>query len=223
MPFLTVVSKRNTDGSEPSTKPRRRSDGVWRERFTSQRSDLLDHLSRTKACGGDLRTVLDAIGPLLVKIMRADRGFIRLFPEDDPGSYEDLGVAGLDDGDSIWITESAFIERLLAGRFVRDGSTLLVPLLWQSRTVGFLCLDRHRVPAPFTDEEGHFLIGVGQAAMTLKDVPSPVGHEPAGPIRWDAHIVGRRTEVQKFVAEIRAAAKSNANILLIAKPAAASH
>jgi len=196
---------------------------LWRERFTSQRFDLHDHLSRTRACGGDLRTVLDAIGPLLVTIMRADRGFIRLFPEDDPGSYEDLGVTGLNGGDSIGITESAFIERLLAGRFVRDGSTLLVPLLWQSRTVGFLCLDRQAVPIPFTDEEGHFLIGVGQAAMTLRDVPASAGRETSGPIRWDAHIVGRRTEVQKFVAEIRKAANGNANILLIAKPAAVSN
>ena len=175
MPFLTVVSKRNADSLPVPATARRRSEGVCDEMLASRRSELLGQLPKARASGGDLRTVLDLVGPLLVKVMRAERGFIRLFSEDELGPDEDLGIAGLNAGDSIGITESAYMQRLLAGRFVRDGSTLLVPLLCQSQTVGFCCLDRCQMPTPFTDEDGHFIMGVGQAAMALRDVTAAPG------------------------------------------------
>ncbi len=115
----------------------------------------------------DARTLLDGIGPLVVKTMEADRGFIRLFPSDQPGSCEDLGFAGFTGGDAAGTTEGAFRQVLLAGRCVRDGHTLLVPIIFQRRTIGFFWLDRHVASKPFTDADGHFLVGVGQALMTL--------------------------------------------------------
>ena len=175
MPFLTVVSKSTTSAQETPPLTHRTSRELFEDAVGSRRSDLLGQLPKTSHQGGDLRTVLDSVGPLLVKIMRADRGFIRLFSQDDRSSHEDLGVAGLNAGDSIGITESAYMQRLLAGRFVRDGSTLLVPLLCQSQTVGFCCLDRRQVPTPFTDEDAHFIMGIGQAAMTLRGEPAYPG------------------------------------------------
>jgi hypothetical protein len=164
MPLLTVVSKKNpTDPASPAKARTAESASVVR---TARRAEHLGPLPKPQRNDGDLKAMLDSVGPLLVKIMRAERGFIRLFSQDDQGGHEDVGVAGLNAGDSIGITETAYLQRLMAGRFVRDGSTLLVPLLSDSHTVGFCCLDRRR-PLPFTDEDGHFLMGIGQAAMTL--------------------------------------------------------
>jgi hypothetical protein len=138
-------------------------------------SDILGQIPKTKFSGADLQTVLDLVSQLLVKVMRAERGFVRLFSEEVLGPDQLLGITGLNAGDPIRITESAYIQRLLAGRFVRDGSRLLVPLLCQSQTVGFCCLDRHNTE-PFTEEDGHFIMGIGQAVMTLREsaVAAPV-------------------------------------------------
>lgn len=103
--------------------------------------------------------------PLLVRMMHADRGFTRLFA--DSGADEHLSVIGLERGASVGISERAFMKRLLAGRHVLDGSTLLAPIIYRNRTIGFFCLNRHRPPKPFTDDDGHFLIGVGQALAAL--------------------------------------------------------
>jgi hypothetical protein len=131
-------------------------------------SDILGQIPKTKFSGADLKTVLDLVSQLLVKVMRAERGFVRLFSEEALKPDHLLGITGLNADEPIRITESAYIQRLLAGRFVRDGSTLLVPLLCQSQTVGFCCLDRHSTE-PFTEEDGHFIMGIGQAVMTLRD------------------------------------------------------
>jgi len=128
--------------------------------------ESLDRLSRS-VHRPDVRTLLDDMGPLVVKGMRADRGFVRLFPGGDGGASEDLGLTGLTSGATIGMTGSAFMKRLLAGRCVRDGHTLLVPIILKNRTIGFFCLDRRRASTPFTDADGHFLIGIGQAMMTL--------------------------------------------------------
>jgi hypothetical protein len=133
-----------------------------------RQSAIFGQIPKTKFSGADIQTVLDLVSQLLVKVMRAERGFVRLFSEDVLGPDQLLGITGLNAGEPIRITESAYIQRLLAGRFVRDGSTLLVPLLCQSQTVGFCCLDRHSTE-PFTEEDGHFIMGIGQAVMTLKD------------------------------------------------------
>jgi hypothetical protein len=145
-----------------------RHDATRRERVRRHSAELCDHLSATSRPGADLKTLADGIGPLLVKIMHADRGFIRLFA--DSGADEHLGITGLETGATIPIMERAFMKRLLAGRHVLDGATLLAPIICRSRTIGFFCLNRHRAPKAFTDDDGHFLIGVGQAlaALTLR-------------------------------------------------------
>src|SRR5262252_8447664 len=102
---------------------------LTRAAFTRQRVALLNHLSRTKTPRADSTTVLDKLCPLLVKVMQADRGFIRIFSDDGDGAARDVGITGARARDAIGMVESAFMERLLAGRYVRDGGTLLVPLI----------------------------------------------------------------------------------------------
>ena len=152
-------------GGSPKQSPQRRTVLTI---VSSERAifESLDRLSRMES-RPDVRTLLDDMGPLVVKGMRADRGFIRLFPGSDREASEDLGLTGLTSGAAIGLVERAFMERLLAGRCVRDGHTLLVPIICQHRTIGFFCLDRHLASTPFTDADGHFLIGIGQAMMTL--------------------------------------------------------
>jgi len=192
---------------------------LTRAAFTRQRVALLNHLSRTKTPRADSTTVLDKLCPLLVKVMQADRGFIRIFSDDGDGAARDVGITGARARDAIGMVESAFMERLLAGRYVRDGGTLLVPLISRHETVGFLCLDRHRPSKPFSDEEGHFLIGVGQAAMTLNDAPrSLTRKELDGPIGWDNHLVGRSAAMLAVIEQIREAAASGDDVLLVGEP-----
>ena len=162
--FLRVTSKARMAAAEASARANRTS-VTRRERLRRHRTELSRHLSRSRHSGADLRTLADGIAPLLVRLMHADRGFIRLFAEG--GADEHLGVTGLDSGATIGITERAFMKRLLAGRHVLDGGTLLAPIIYRNRTIGFFCLNRHRAPKSFTDDEGHFLIGVGQALAAL--------------------------------------------------------
>ena len=215
--LIEMVSRKRVAIADAPTREYQPTDGSRREALTPDRTELLDHLRRQGASGSNLQALLAAAAALVVKVMGADRGFIRLFLNGDATSYEDLGATGFTDGDRIEIADSRFMEQVLAGLCVREGTTLLAPVLSQGRSIGFVCLDRHRGLRPFTGEEGEFLIDVGRRATAVaNDDPDPCAKAAGdGPIAWEQQIVGKSKKAQDLLTAIREASKGDTNVLLI--------
>ena len=185
--------------------------------FTAEMQELLEHFEKRGQSGVTLSALLYENTAAVLQVLQAERGFVRLLGSDDSQSHHDVAVIGLDSGAGIEISNGAFMDYLLEGKCVRDGATLLAPLMDRDKTLGFFCLDRRPPARAFCDEDTAFLVALGRCATaSAKSDCFPAarsaGSEP--PLEWGVQIIGKSKKMQELLQGIQKAAVGDANILL---------
>ncbi len=217
--LLRVVPKKiENDVSQMATKAYPRLEGTKENTFTAERQELLEHLQKRGGGAFSLENLLDELTPIVLRVMRADRGFVRLFRDSEAQSYDDLGITGLSSGEGIEVSNNAFMDCLLEGRCVQESTTLLAPIFSRDRVLGFFCLDRRPPARPFSYEDGGFLIALGRrstATAKRDSVTSTKAAHSEDSLDWAMQIVGKSKSVEDLLQQIREAAAGDMNVLLI--------
>lgn len=179
----------------------------------ADREEMINEFLLRSAHFADIRTRLEQFMPALVRVMNAERGFAGVFAGKTE-DYEEVGAIGMHDQDQIEIEDPNAIGSVLAGKPVRELTTLLAPIRRGSRTLGFFCIDRMRPAAPFTDEDAAFLTGLSQLMVTDSE-PADGSANIETPFAWPEIFVGKSKRVTPLLDAARESAVASSNVLIL--------
>lgn len=182
-----------------------------------ERQELLEELRRQSSRATPLPELITQTMRLLLPVLKADRGFVRIFLDDNWDQTHDMGITGLKDHEEIEITDESFMERLKRGEVVIEETTMLVPILSKKTLKGFFCLDWNFPDASLLANTGKFLIALGgeiaSHSFILADNETKTHSKER--FRWPAHMVGKSQQMERLTREVQQAAASDINVLLI--------
>ncbi len=207
----TVPSKAVTDSG--ATTVMMRSAAFGRGVITgSDREEIIHEFLLRISNIHDVRSRLDRFMPALVRVMNADRGFAGVFISQS-GEFEEIGSTGMQVQDQIEIENPDAIGTVLAGRPIREETTLLSPICQGARTIGFFCIDRIRPASSFTDEDVAFLTGMSRLVAEAK--PGGVGGVAEEPLAWPPIFIGKSKPIPPLLASACDAAGMSPNTLIL--------
>lgn len=179
----------------------------------SDRDEMINEFLLRTAHLTDVRSRLERFMPALVRVISADRGFAGVFIANSE-EYEEVGATGMTEHDQIEIEDPNAIGTVIAGKPVREATTLLAPIRRGSRTVGFFCLDRARPAPSFTDDDAGFLAGLSQLVVADSGVEQGATGADA-PCAWPPMFVGKSKQVMPVLDAARDAASGSSNTLIL--------
>jgi DNA-binding NtrC family response regulator/pSer/pThr/pTyr-binding forkhead associated (FHA) protein len=182
-----------------------------------ERQELLEELQRQSSRGTPLPELITQTMKLLLPVLKADRGFVRIFLDDNRDHSHDMGITGLKDYEEIEITDEDFLERLKQGEVVIEETTMLAPILSKKTFKGFFCIDWSFHDALLLDNTGGFLIALGGeiASRPFILVENETKSHPKDHFRWPVQLVGKSRQMEQLTQEMQHAAASDINVLLI--------
>jgi hypothetical protein len=182
-----------------------------------ERQELLDELKRAAKGRPTLQRFANNAMKSLLPVLKAERGFVRLFT-DAPGGFRDTAITGMKPNEHIEVSNASFMELLKRGEAVIDGTTLLAPIV-HAKLEGFFCIDRSIASAAFMQEDATLVMKLG--TELIRSILSQEGTGISGgdePCPWPRHLVGKSKPIEALAEQIRHAAASDLNVLLIGEP-----
>jgi DNA-binding NtrC family response regulator len=182
------------------------------------KEELMEELQRRITAGEVLSDFSTDIVPAILRVVGGEKGFIGLFMEEGSKTHRECGVVNLREEEAIEVSQPDFMDRLVRGDVIQEGSTVLVPIGRPGAVTAFFCLKGGRKRAPFTREDVAFLLTLGQLA------PSNSRGRPAIPKSgrrtsqispWPAGIIGKSEEIRSLLANIQHAALSDLNVMVL--------
>lgn len=213
---LRVVHRRPQRPADRSTT--QISGGVLsKDAAFPERQELLEELRRQSSRATPLPELITQTMRLLLPVLKADRGFVRIFLGDNRDQSNDMGITGLKDHEEIEITDDNFMERLKRGEVVIEETTMLAPILSGKILKGFFCVDWSFPDALLWDNISRFMIELGGEIASHPFTPFENGIEPypEDHYRWPVQLVGKSRQMEQLTREIQQAAASNINVLLV--------
>ena len=207
------VSGRRTSG-ELTFKTARSLNGLP---LDPPKEELLEEAQRRAAGGEVFLDFASDIVPAVLRVVRAEKGFIGLFPEDGSKTHSECGVVNFRQEETIEVSEADLEDHLAKGEVIQDGSALLVPIGRPREVVGFFCIKAGRNRAPFSREDMAFLLALGRLAPST---PSKAPSQPRSSRRtseiypWPVGIVGKNEEITGLLGSIQNAALSDLNVMV---------
>jgi DNA-binding NtrC family response regulator/pSer/pThr/pTyr-binding forkhead associated (FHA) protein len=220
----TATHQRGND-VEPRTVPRTHQALLQEIPLTPDRQEVVEELLSRAEAVRELGTLFAEMVEPLLRVMRADRGFVALFREAPPGTYDGVGIHGFDPkkGERIEISTPSFCECLLRNVVVQEHTTLLVPMVLQEEPLGFFCVDRKPPATPYAPADISFLRLLGKLAITCTRGRA-VGRQreqrashAAEVLAWPKTLVGNRNSptMAPVYQQIARAASTDEPVLLL--------
>jgi DNA-binding NtrC family response regulator len=182
---------------------------------TGQRREVWEEIERASRHHMPLAQRCAEVVQPLVHALKAGRGFARIFRAGRVDAYRDVGMTGLSEGEQIEISEEAYLVRVLEGRHVQDGGTLIAPVQSEGKLAAFLCVDRCAPDLPFDNEETAFLLAVSRLLSMANYEPGDAEPDEQEDFpEWPTNLVGKSRSMQQLFREIEEAASSGLNTLI---------
>ncbi len=214
---IRVVSRKgNALGRETSTLTLKLSAISWAAQFTGDRRELLEQIQKNVQRGLSLADYSSELMKGILRVLRADRGFIGIFRQRGPDNYQELGATGLAEGEEIEISVPSFVEELLAGNVLQETDTVLVPITHRRIVSGFFCVNRRSSMGGFSTDDVDFLGHVAKILATPNESVAKIRSAKAEPVlEWPIEIVGKSEVISSLRGEIQKAASTDTNVLIL--------
>jgi DNA-binding NtrC family response regulator len=216
---LSLVSPKRVSGCRTSAaltfKTARSFNGLP---LDPPKDELLEEVQRRAAGGEVFSDFASDIVPAVLRVVRAEKGFIGLFPDDGSKMHSECGVVNLRQEETIEVSDADFEDHLAKGEVVQEGSALLVPIGRPREVAGFFCIKAGRNRAPFSREDMAFLLALGRLAPSaaFKARSQPRSSRRANEIYpWPVGIVGKSEEITGLLGSIQNAALSDLNVMVL--------
>jgi DNA-binding NtrC family response regulator len=181
------------------------------------KDELLEEVQRRVAGGEVFSDFASDIVPAVLRVVRAEKGFVGLFPEDGSKTHSECGVVNLRQEETIEVSEADFEDHLAKGEVIQEGSALLVPIGRPREVAGFFCVKAGRNRAPFSREDVAFLLALGRLVPSAPSKsPRPRSTRRTNEIYpWPVGIVGKSEEIMELLGSIQNAAVSDLNVMVL--------
>ena len=214
---IRVVSgKANVLGREASTLTLRLSTIPKAAKFDGDRRELLEQIEKKGQRGLSLAAYSSELMKGILRVLRADRGFIGMFQQDNSNDCQELGATGLADSEEIEISTPSFMEELLAGNALQETDTMLVPIARRGVVSGFFCVNRRDSTKGFSAGDMDFLGHVAKIAATRNEpIERNRSTETESVLEWPIEIVGKSELITDLFNHIHMAASTDMNVLVL--------
>jgi len=216
---LKLVSSRHSSGGKPSGPLSSKTVKVLKGlSLDPQKQELLEEMHRRIIADETLPDVADDLMMAILRVLSAEKGFIGMLVEDEPTTHSECGIVNLSPEETIEISTVDFRDHLARGEALQEGSTLLVPIGRPRDVKAFFCVAKGRHSNPFDEKDIDFLGTLGRLLMPR---PVEVPKQPKSRPRpnqifpWPVGIVGRSAEIKDLLGNIRHAALSELNVMVL--------
>lgn len=201
------------------TTPSQRLEGVA---LSASQQELVTEYLRKAQRTTDLQSFFSSVIESIANVFAAPSAFVGVFAVETAKGYKPISVHGLNPrkGERLHITNRNFLDELRKCHPVVEAKVLLVPMHFQGRVAGFLCLGWKTRTAPIPKSEVDALSLLGRlvavvGAQQQEDDPSirdaSITHKA---LAWSSTFVGRSECAQALRSELIAAASTDDNVLL---------
>jgi DNA-binding NtrC family response regulator len=214
---IRVVSRKgNALGRETSTLTLKLSAISAAAQFTGEKRELLEQIQKNVQRELPLADYASELMKGILRVLHADRGFIGIFRQGGPDTYQELGATGLAEGEEIEISVPSFMEELLAGNVLQETDTVLVPIARRRVVSGFFCVNRRSSTRGFPTDDVDFVGHVAKIVVTPNESATKTGSAKAEPVlEWPIEIVGKSEVITSLRGEIQKAASTDTNVLIL--------
>lgn len=217
-PLRVVGRKGALDGLNASTAAFERQEAIEEVPLSAEQKEAVESVLQGCLRGSSMRVLLHQLASATVAICRARRAFAALFSTGSAAPFELIERYGMSPGEQIEITEENYLDRLLQGKPVHEGQTLLAPIVDRDATIGFFCLDRAPGEPPFQRSDAAFLLLLGRLVTTRPENEAKratAGVASSVVPEWPVGMVGRSKPMRELSRQLREAAVEDANVLLL--------
>lgn len=181
-----------------------------------EKRELVDEIHRRMSRGisseSSAREIIDAI----LKVVKADQGFIGIFENSGSDIYREIASANLRDNDVIEVADPLFAQHLQNGEPIQESATLLIPLRLDDKPQGFICVHRRDAGCAFSASDVDYLVALGELSWLRTDeVWNETSHNNGEPIIWPLELIGKSDVMARLGKQIGAAASTDMNVLIL--------